>query len=101
MLLIVSVLAFGGAVVISITQTAVFRNWLRGYVLDLANQNLNAKISFGAVHGDLITGIRIDSLTATLDGTTVFTCTDALIRYNPTRIPSQYIALAEVSIHDP
>ena len=100
-LLAVSLLAFGGAVVIGITQTAVFRSWLRGYVLNLADQNLNAKLSFGAIHGNLITGIRIDSLTVTLDGATVFTCTDALVRYNPARIPSQYLALAEVSIHDP
>jgi len=100
-LLIASALAFCGAIIIGITQTEAFRNWLKDYALGLAAKNLNAKVSIGAIHGNLITGVRIENVSVTLDGQSVFSCTDVLVRYNPARIPSQFLSLAEVDVHNP
>jgi len=100
-LLFVSVLAILGAGVIGITQTTAFRNWLRGYLAGVAAQNLNGTVTFGELHGNLLTGFRIDNVTFVMEGDTVFSCSDVLVRYNPVRIPSQFLSVAEFVVHNP
>jgi len=43
-----------GAAALVATQTAWFRDWLRGYIVKQANQNLNGRLSIARLGGNLV-----------------------------------------------
>lgn len=94
-------LAALSAVIIGITQTTAFRTWLKEFIVTTAAAELNGTLSIGSIHGNLITGVRLDSVAITMNGKPVISCFSVTARYNPLRLPSQFAALAELSIREP
>jgi uncharacterized protein involved in outer membrane biogenesis len=53
-LVIILMLVIGaGAAAVVVTQTAWFCDWLRGYIVNQANQNMNGRLSIGRLGGNI------------------------------------------------
>ena len=68
-LVIVMMLVIGAAVAaIIVSQTAWFKNWLRGYIVAQANQYLNGTLTINRLKGNLFFGIEMEDVGVSMDG---------------------------------
>jgi len=82
-LALVLTLAVGAASVAAIvSQTAWFRNWLRGFVIREAGQYLNGSLSIERLGGNLFFGVEMENIALSLDGVPVVTVKDLGIDYS-------------------
>jgi hypothetical protein len=86
---------------VAFTQTAAFRNWLRGQILSLAHQNTNAYLELGEFSGDLFTGLTVHGAALSLDGELVFSADAVELRYNPLSLPKKQIVLGKLILTHP
>lgn len=86
---------------IGFTQTRIFRNWLREYILATIQQNTNATLYLGDFAGSLFTGLRIDGVSLTLDGQELFTADLVELRYNPLKLFQKRIGLGKCVLTQP
>src|SRR5262245_47169164 len=54
-----------------ITQTAWFRDWLRGFIVRQAAQYVNGTVTIGRLEGNLFFGVRVEGLDISMDGSPV------------------------------
>jgi len=62
-------LAIAGLVIFS--QTRPFKNWLRDYIVDTANENLKGQLSIARLDGNLFSSIEFQDVDLTLDRDTL------------------------------
>ena len=68
-LVIVLTLVVGAAAAaIIVSQTAWFKNWLRGYIVAQANQYLNGTLSIERLGGNLFFGVELENVGVSMDG---------------------------------
>ena len=48
------------------TQTGLFRDWLRGVIVETANQSLAARLDVGELDGNLITNVTVSNISIAL-----------------------------------
>ena len=94
-LLLLSLLAIG------FTQTKIFRDWLRGYILTAVHQSTNAELSLGAFSGSLFTGLTITGASLSLNGEEIFSADLVELSYNPLELPQRHIALGKLILVHP
>ena len=69
MLVIVLTLVVGAtAAAIIVSQTAWFKNWLRGYIVAQANKYLNGTLSIERLGGNLFFGVEMENIGVSMDG---------------------------------
>ena len=81
-LLIVLTLVVGAsAAVIIVSQTAWFKEWLRGYVVRQASHYLNGQLSIARLGGNLFFGVEMEGIGISLDGSQVVAVKDLGLNY--------------------
>jgi hypothetical protein len=50
------------------TQTAWFKTWLRGYIVQEAHQYLNGELSIGRIRGNLVSEVELEDVGLTING---------------------------------
>jgi hypothetical protein len=86
---------------VGFTQTKIFRDWLRGYILATVHERTNADLSLGNFSGSLFTGLTITGASLSLNGGEIFSADVVELRYNPLEIPQRHIALAKLVLSHP
>ena len=82
-LVIVLTLVVGAtAAAIIVSQTAWFKNWLRGYIVREANQYLNGTLSIERLGGNLFFGLEMENVGVSMDGSQVVAVKDLGLDYN-------------------
>ncbi len=101
--MVVAATLLAGVVVIGIaaTQTAWFRNWLRGYITREAHQYLNGELSIGRLGGNLFFGIELEDAALTLNGRPVVSVKDLELRYNALEFLSKGLSIRSIRIGHP
>ena len=101
-LIIVLTLIVGAtAAVIVVTQTAWFKNWLRGYVVREANQFLNGQVSIQRLGGNLFFGIEMEGVAVSLNGSEVVSVKDLGLDYSIFELVSKGLFLDEIRLNQP
>src|SRR5471032_75352 len=72
--------ATSAAVIVS--QTAWFKNWLRGYIVREAQQYLNGTLSIERLGGNLFFGVEMENIGLSMDGSEVVAVKDLGLDYN-------------------
>src|SRR5882724_2180927 len=68
-LVIVLTLIIGAtAAAVIVSQTAWFKNWLRGYIVREAQQYLNGTLSIERLGGNLFFGVEMENIGLSMDG---------------------------------
>jgi translocation and assembly module TamB len=101
-LLIVMTLVIGAAAAaIIVSQTAWFRDWLRGYIVREANQYLNGQLSIERLGGNLFFGIEMENIGLSLDGSQVVAVKDLGLDYNAFELISRGLSVNNIRLNQP
>src|SRR5207244_5059765 len=89
-LVIVLTLVIGAAAAaIIVSQTAWFRNWLRGYIVREANLYLNGTLSIERLAGNLFFGIEMENVGVSMDGEQIVAVKDLGLGYKVLELVSR------------
>jgi translocation-and-assembly-module (TAM) inner membrane subunit TamB-like protein len=83
------------------TQTAWFRDWLRGYIVKHANQTLNGQLSIRRLGGNLFYGVELENVSLTLDGREAVTIRNVGVKYNAFQLVTRGISIEHVRLDQP
>ena len=82
------------------SQTSTFKNWLRDYVVELANENLNGKISIGEIQGTIFTSLILRNTVVTMGQDTLLNSGKIELRTSPLKIFLKKIYVRKAEITD-
>ena len=101
-LLIVLTLVIGAAAAATIvSQTAWFRDWLRGYIVREARQYLNGQLSIERLRGNLFFGIEMENIGLSMDGSQVVAVKDLGLDYNVFELISKGLSADNIRLNKP
>ena len=83
------------------TQTQVFRDGLRSYVLSRLDSLLDANVQLGTITGNLISGFSVDHLSIKAQHDFVIVAERLDVRYDLFEIPGQKIAVDNLTLVKP
>ena len=101
-LLIVLTLVVGAtAAAVIVSQTAWFRNWLRGYIVREANTYLNGTLSIERLGGNLFFGVEMENIGVSLDGSQVVAVKDIGLNYNVFQLLTRGLSVDNIRLDKP
>jgi len=83
------------------TQTAWFRNWLRGYIVKQANNTLNGRLSIGRLGGNLFSGVELENIVLAVDGREAVSIGKLDLSYNAFQLLTKGITIDRVRLERP
>ena len=101
-LVIVLTLVVGAAAAaIIVSQTAWFKNWLRGFIVREANQYLNGTLSIERLGGNLFFGVEMENIGVSMDGSQVVAVKDLGLNYNVFELLTRGLSVDEIRLDHP
>jgi len=101
-LLIVLTLVIGAtSAAVIVTQTAWFRNWMRGYIVREANQYLNGQLSIQRLGGNLFFGVELENIGLSMDGSQVVAVKDLGLDYNVFELVTKGLSIDNIRLNKP
>src|SRR5690242_15768825 len=101
-LLIVVTLVIGAtSAAIIVSQTAWFKNWLRGYIEREANQYLNGQLSIQRLGGNLFFGVEMENIGLSMDGSQVVAVKDLGLDYNVFELITKGLSVDNIRLNHP
>src|SRR5215208_5334130 len=101
-LVIVLTLVVGAAAAaIIVSQTAWFKNWLRGYIVAQANTYLNGTLSIERLGGNLLFGLEMENIGVSMDGSQVVAVKDLGLDYNVFSLITQGLSVDSIRLDKP
>src|SRR5471032_2859411 len=82
LVLVLTLIVGATAAAVIVSQTAWFKNWLRGYIVREANTYLNGTLSIERLGGNLFFGVEMENIALSLDGSQVVAVKDLGIDYS-------------------
>ena len=65
-----------------VSQTAWFKDWLRGFIVRQADDYLNGRLTIGRLGGNLFFGVELEDIDVTLNGQSVVAVKDIGLQYS-------------------
>ncbi|PYQ91392.1 MAG: hypothetical protein DMG02_05235 [Acidobacteria bacterium] len=101
-LVIVLTLVIGAAAAaVIVSQTAWFKNWLRGYIVREANLYLNGTVSIERLAGNLFSGVEMENIGVSMNGSQVVAVKDLGLNYNVFEFISKGLSVDEIRLDKP
>src|SRR5262245_58847108 len=101
-LVIVLTLVIGAtAAAIIVSQTAWFKNWLRGYIVREANLYLNGTLSIERLGGNLFFGVEMENIGVSMDGQQVVAVKDLGLDYNVFELITRGLSVDSIRLDKP
>jgi autotransporter translocation and assembly factor TamB len=101
-LVIVLTLVVGAAAAaIIVSQTAWFKNWLRGFIVAQANQYLNGTLSIERLGGNLFFGVEMENIAVSMDGSQIVAVKDLGLKYNAFELITKGLSVDEIRLDKP
>src|SRR5436190_18891911 len=101
LILVLTLVVGATAAAIIVTQTAWFKNWLRGYIIRAANQYLNGRLSIDRIGGNLFFGIELENIGVSMDGSEVVSIKDLRLDYNVFELISRGLSVDHIRLNQP
>ena len=100
-LLVLTLVVGAVAASIIVSQTAWFRNWLRGYIVSQANQYLNGELTIGRLGGNLFFGVELEDVGVTMDGAEVASVQDLGVDFSIFDLISHGMTIDDIRLNKP
>lgn len=101
LVLTIILLVGAGTAAAAATQTAWFREWLRGVIVKQSAEFLNGTLAIGHLRGNLFSGLNLSDVSVSVDGQTVISLQDVALRYNAWQLVTRGLAIDELKISNP
>lgn len=101
-LVVILVLLVGAtAAAVIVAETSWFKNWLRGYIVREADQYINGRLSISRLGGNLFTGVELENIGVSMDGSQVVAIQDLGLQYNIIDLVTKGLSLDDISLNKP
>jgi autotransporter translocation and assembly factor TamB len=101
LLLVLTLVVGAAAAAIIVSQTAWFKDWLRGYIVREAHQYLNGNLSIGRLGGNLFFGLEMENIGLSMDGSQVVAVKDLGLDYNVFELFSKGLSVDNIRLNQP
>src|SRR5262245_47195843 len=101
LVLVVTLIIGAAAAAIIVSETAWFKNWLRGFIVAQANQYLNGTLSIERLGGNLFFGIEMENIGVSMDGSQVVAVKDLGLDYNVFALISRGLSVDSIRLDQP
>src|SRR5258708_14531724 len=101
LIIVLTLIVGAAAAAIIVSQTAWFKNWLRGYIVREANQYLNGTVSIERLGGNLLFGIEMENIAVSMDGSQVVAVKDLGLNYNVFELISRGLSVDQIRLDQP
>ena len=101
-LVVVLTLVIGATAAVAIvSQTAWFKNWLRGYIIREAQQYLNGTLSIERLGGNLFFGVEMENVGLSIEGSQVVAVKDLGLDYNLFQLLTKGLSVDRIRLDRP
>src|ERR1700716_2236604 len=101
-LILVLTLVVGAAAAAGIvSQSAWFKNWLRGYIVREAQLYLNGTLSIERLGGNLFFGVEMENIGLSMDGSQVVAVKDLGLDYNVFELLTKGLSVNSIRLDQP
>jgi len=101
-LIVVLMLVIGAtAAAVIVSQTAWFKNWLRGYIVREAQQYLNGTLSIERLGGNLFFGVEMENIGLSMDGSQIVAVKDLGLDYNVFELLTRGLSVDSIRLDKP
>jgi autotransporter translocation and assembly factor TamB len=83
------------------SQTPLFKDWLRKFVVREANQYVNGNVSIGRLGGDLFYGIQLEDVSISVNGERVIAFKRLEVKYSIAELISSGITVRRIRLEQP
>src|SRR5882672_7183394 len=101
LILVLTLVVGATAAAIIVSQTAWFRNWLRGYIVREAGLYLNGTLSIERLGGNLFFGLEMENIGLSMDGSQVVAVKDLGLDYNVFELISKGLSVDNIRLNKP
>src|SRR5678816_2502868 len=89
------------SMVVIVTQTTWFKEWLRGFIVRQADDYVNGRLSIGRLDGNLFFGVEMEDVDVTVNGQQVVALKDVGIDYSFLTFLSDHVVLDHIRLNQP
>src|SRR5260221_1036539 len=89
------------ALALIVSQTPLFHDWLRKYVVREAGQYVNGTISIGSLGGNLFYGVQLGDIAVDFNGERIITLKQVEIKYSLAELVSQGVTIRQIRLEEP
>ncbi|MGE5357692.1 MAG: hypothetical protein ACM3NQ_01655, partial [Bacteroidales bacterium] len=100
-LLVVTLVIGVASATIIVSQTAWFRDWLRGFIVRQGDQYLNGRLTIGRLGGNIFFGIELEDVEVAMNGEPVITLKDARIGYSVLQLLTRNLVITSLRLNEP
>ena len=101
LVLVITLVIGAAAAAIIVSQTAWFKNWLRGFIIAQANNYLNGTLSIERLGGNLFFGIEMENIGVSMDGSEVVAVKDLGLDYNVFQLLTRGLSVDSIRLDKP
>jgi hypothetical protein len=101
LVIVVTLVVGATAAAVIVSQTAWFKNWLRGYIVREANQYLNGTLSIERLGGNLFFGVEMENIALSMDGSQVVAVKDLGLDYNVFELIARGLSVDSIRLNKP
>src|SRR3954471_4218231 len=101
LIIVLTLLVGATAAALIVSQTAWFKNWLRGYIVREANQYLNGTLSIERLGGNLFFGVEMENIGLSMDGSQVVAVKDLGLDYNVFELITKGLSVDNIRLDQP
>jgi autotransporter translocation and assembly factor TamB len=101
LVLVLTLVIGAAAAAIIVSQTAWFKNWLRGYIVAQANNYLNGTLSIERLGGNLFFGLEMENIGVSMDGEQVVAVKDLGLDYDVFQMLAQGLSVDSIRLDKP
>src|SRR5580765_7074054 len=101
LILVVTLVVGATAAAAIVSQTAWFKNWLRGYIVREAATYLNGTLSIERLGGNLFFGLEMENVGLSMDGSQVVAVKDLGLDYNVFELLTKGLSVDSIRVDHP
>src|SRR5262245_54547789 len=101
LMFVLTLLVGAAAAAVVVSQTAWFKNWMRGVIVAQANQYLNGTLSIERLGGNLFFGVELENIGVSMDGSQVVAVQDLGLKYNLFQLIAKGLSVDEIRLNRP
>ncbi|MGE3955766.1 MAG: translocation/assembly module TamB domain-containing protein [Vicinamibacterales bacterium] len=101
LILVLTLIVGATAAAVIVSQTAWFRDWLRGYLVTQAGDYLNGDLSIERLRGNLFFGLQLENIDVSMEGDDVVSVRNVSLDYNIFELITSGLSFDAISVDHP
>src|SRR5882724_12723732 len=101
LIIVLALIVGASSAAVIVSQTAWFKNWLRGYIVREAQQYVNGTLSIERLGGNLFFGLEMENIGLSMDGSQVVAVKDLGLDYNLFELVTKGLSVDNIRLDKP